>query len=238
MTHSRWVRPKLLTIVLALLAGGMLAAPPAHANPYWELYDTTHARKVAIGDTLAASGKLVFTVNIYANLFRIECRLPAGALSRTLVTGDQLSAAPGNPLTVLLTPDTVFSTSTSGPKQGVCQDITGSSYGFGIDIDVTTTGASVAVDFTMPAGSPGIWLGSLGTSLKLPQNLLTFSDPTLGCSWYGPDLGSGASFSGTYTAGVMTASSGALYAAGGCVPVNAQLESASLTFAPTLSVFY
>lgn len=228
-------KPKLLAATLALFAGGLLAAPPAHANPDWELFDATNVRKVAIGDTITAWGTLAFTADFGGSSNLVECRT---VLSRTLGGGDQLSAAPGSPLTVLLTPDTTVSTSTPGPKRGVCQDVTAAPYPSGVDLDVTSTGAAVAVDFTMPAASPGIWLSSLATALKLPNNLLTFADPVLGCSWYGPTSLSGASFSGTYAAGGMTAGPGALGVGGSCLPSNGKLESASLSFSPTLTVLY
>lgn len=238
----RRARSKLLA-ALALLTASVLAAPPAFADPFWELYDTTHARKIAVGDVLTASGTLTFTLIVDSFPVRVECHLPAGAFSRTVAVGDQLSAAPGNPLTVFLAADTVLSTFAPGSKQGVCQDISGGiSYGSGVPVDVTTTGALVAVDFTMPAPDPGIWLGSLTADLKLPQNLLNFSDAMILCDWRGPTPASGASFSGTYTAGVLTTNIDVLDVEAtpppGCTVGTGKLESASLIFSPKLSVLY
>ena len=89
---------KLLGTVLgiaSLLGGLLVAAPAASANPDWQLWDVTHNRAVASGDTLDGYGTLDFFMSVNGVGLQIECEAP-DLFTHDFTMSDQYTAAPGS----------------------------------------------------------------------------------------------------------------------------------------------
>lgn len=231
---------------LVMSAVGVTMAP-ASANPNWELWKNPAVgggSALAVNDVITGSGTLIFTTKINGNPTRIECQT-SSLFSHTVVSGDVAPIDPGASRTINITPPAVISTSAVGAQQGVCQDVTDTTWPFGIDIDVTTSGLDWEITLRSPSwGTSGILDGPIAGSLWLPHNGLIFEDTSIPCRATGPWLLMPAAVSGVFDTWTSTLTTGAhpfgVSVISGCWGgvTNTEWESMEIELSPELTMKY
>lgn len=215
----------------------------AQAAPNSELYNRTTGVKVAVGDVISGYGDLTFASLINGAGVRIECKVPSTStmFSRTIAAGDQLSALPGNDITLPIAPDPIISTVAAGAKQGICRDTTPpATWATGVAIDVSTSGAW-SLSITTPSSGSGVFSGTRPGKVNTPIGAITFWDPKIGCGGTGPNVAT--ALTGNYTTptgSIVPTANQALTATptSGCTMSNTRLVTGNLKLSDDITFIY